>query len=226
MTRFWITLDQGVDFVLSSLAMMQRRRDLRAEDPLDAASSISPAPWRRSLPHKIVGIRPGEKLHEVMITEDDARMTVELDDRYVICPPFRTGRREHLDQLGAGRSRDGFRYASDSNAEWLDARGLTQLIEAQGGMMPAFLPYGRQTIDDDDIAAVAAGAARRLADHRPAGRGVRGAFAAATGAAARGRLQQRHRGAASGGAGRWVSAPATPPSCRRSPSSRPPMPSA
>jgi UDP-N-acetylglucosamine 4,6-dehydratase len=90
---------------------------------VDLARTVAP-----SLPHDIVGIRPGEKLHEVMITEDDARMTVELDDRYVICPGLQDWSRDHLDRLGARPVAEGFRYSSDQNAEWLDGPSLVELI--------------------------------------------------------------------------------------------------
>ena len=128
MTRFWITLEQGVAFVLSSLALMRGGEIFVPKIPsmkiTDIANAIAP-----KLKHHIVGIRPGEKLHEVMITEDDARMTAELVDRYVICPMMEGWRRDHLDKIGAKPVEDGFRYASDRNAEWLDAKALGALIK-------------------------------------------------------------------------------------------------
>ncbi len=127
MTRFWITLEQGIGFVLSCLAMMRGGEIFVPKIPsmrmVDLARTVAP-----NLPHEIVGIRPGEKLHEVMITEDDARMTVELDDRYVICPGLQDWSRDHLDRLGARPVAEGFRYSSDQNAEWLDGPGLVNLI--------------------------------------------------------------------------------------------------
>jgi UDP-N-acetylglucosamine 4,6-dehydratase len=128
MTRFWITLDQGVNFVLSSLSMMKggeifvpKIPSLRHHRPRHA---IAP-----HLPHRIVGIRPGEKLHEVMVPEDDARGAVELEDRYVILPNYEQARRaaEYL-ALGAIPCPEGFSYASDRNPERLDARGLQALV--------------------------------------------------------------------------------------------------
>lgn len=128
MTRFWITLQQGVHFVLSSLAMMQGGEIFVPKIPsmtiTELAETLAPG-----VPRRTVGIRPGEKLHEVMITEDDARMTVELDDRYVICPPPGTG--PVLSALAAHGARpvaEGFRYASDLNTEWLDAGSLTTML--------------------------------------------------------------------------------------------------
>ena len=80
------------------------------------------------MPHQVVGIRPGEKLHEVMITEDDARMTLELDDRYVICPSSPGWKTDHLVSAGARPVAENFRYSSDRNSEWLDNAGLNTLI--------------------------------------------------------------------------------------------------
>src|SRR5262249_31610529 len=78
MTRFWITLEQGVCFVLSSLALMNGAEIFVPKIPsmriVDLANTMAP-----HLPHQVVGIRPGEKLHEVMITEDDARLTLEIE---------------------------------------------------------------------------------------------------------------------------------------------------
>jgi UDP-N-acetylglucosamine 4,6-dehydratase len=128
MTRFWITLEQGVAFVLSSLALMRGGEIFVPKIPsmkiVDLAHAVAPG-----LPHEIVGIRPGEKLHEVMITEDDAHMTVQFDDRYAICPAIRGWKRDHLNAVGARPVADGFRYSSDQNAEWLDGRSLINMIE-------------------------------------------------------------------------------------------------
>jgi UDP-N-acetylglucosamine 4,6-dehydratase len=128
MTRFWITLDQGVAFVLSSLELMQGGEIIVPKIPsmkvVDLAEALAPG-----MPRKIVGIRPGEKLHEVMITEDDARMAVQIDDRYVICPSIGGWDRSYLDVAGAMPVPEGFRYSSDQNSEWLDGRALMGLIE-------------------------------------------------------------------------------------------------
>lgn len=128
MTRFWITLDQGVGFVLSSLGIMRGGEIFIPKIPsmkmTDLAEAMSPGAT-----HKVIGIRPGEKLHEVMITEDDARMTVELDDRYVICPPNATWTGSHLDAAGARAVPEGFRYSSEINREWLDGQSLLALAD-------------------------------------------------------------------------------------------------
>ena len=127
MTRFWITLEQGVNFVLSSLEIMKGGEIFVPKIPsmriVDLAKTIAP-----NLPHETVGIRPGEKLHELMITEDDARMTAELEDRYAICPAAAGWSRAHLDKLGARPMAEGFCYSSDRNTEWLDGKEMIELI--------------------------------------------------------------------------------------------------
>jgi UDP-N-acetylglucosamine 4,6-dehydratase/5-epimerase len=127
MTRFWITLQQGVDFVASSIAMMGGGEIFVPKIPsmrvVDLAHAMAP-----KLPTRVIGIRPGEKLHEVMVTEDDSRQTLELDDRYIIEPAFNFWTREPYMDLGAQPVPDGFRFASDTNTDWLDAARLTQLL--------------------------------------------------------------------------------------------------
>jgi len=127
MTRFWITLQQGVNFVITSLGLMYGGEIFVPKIPsmriTDLAKALAP-----NLPVKIVGIRPGEKLHEVMITEDDSRQTLEIDDRYVIEPSFAWWQRERYDSAGATPVAEGFRFASDINSDWLDAARLKALI--------------------------------------------------------------------------------------------------
>ncbi|XBQ17692.1 MAG: UDP-N-acetylglucosamine 4,6-dehydratase (inverting) [Oceanicaulis sp.] len=130
MTRFWITLPQGVNFVLSALGMAKGGEVFVPRIPsmatVDLARSIAP-----ELPHKVVGIRPGEKLHEVMVPEDDARTTVEIDDRYVILPGHDARVREAWLADGALPVAEGFAYASNTNPERLDARALQSLLQAR-----------------------------------------------------------------------------------------------
>jgi UDP-N-acetylglucosamine 4,6-dehydratase len=127
MTRFWISLEQGVDFVLSSLELQQGGEIFVPKIPsmriVELARVLAPG-----LRHEIVGIRPGEKLHEVMITEDDSRMTLDLSDRYVICPPLADWSNEHLIQIGAKPVPEDFRYSSDDNTEWLDGPAMVALM--------------------------------------------------------------------------------------------------
>jgi len=123
MTRFWITLEQGVDFVLSSMALMFGGEIFVPKAPsmriVDLARTMAPG-----LPHRVVGVRPGEKLHEVLITEDDARNTVELPDRYVIEPAFAFWATHNFLQMGAKKVPERFRYASDTNTARLDAESF------------------------------------------------------------------------------------------------------
>jgi len=129
MTRFWITLRQGVNFVLSSLEMMKGGEIFVPKIPsmkiTDLADIIVPG-----IPQKNVGIRPGEKLHEMMVPLDDSRSTHELEDRYVIEPSFNfweSGEAKRYQQYP--RVAEGFHYTSDSNTEWLDETELTKLLE-------------------------------------------------------------------------------------------------
>jgi UDP-N-acetylglucosamine 4,6-dehydratase len=77
---------------------------------------------------RVVGIRPGEKLHETMIPADDSRWTVELEDRYIILASFAEAAREAYLHRGARPVAEGFAYSSDNNTEQLDARGLQTML--------------------------------------------------------------------------------------------------
>ena len=128
MTRFWITLSQGVNFVLSALAAAKGGEIFVPKIPsmrtVDLARTIAP-----NLPHQTVGVRPGEKLHEIMVPADDARMTVELDDRYVILPAGQPSLCEKWVEDGARPVPEDFAYTSDSNPERLDARALQRVLQ-------------------------------------------------------------------------------------------------
>ena len=128
MTRFWVTLDKGVEFVLESLFRMQAGEIFVPKIPsmriTDLAQAIAPGCRTR-----VVGIRPGEKLHEVMVTEGDARHTLEYGDHFVILPA--------LDGLGDdyaavnGHSDvcpNGFVYSSATNDRWLTVDELRALV--------------------------------------------------------------------------------------------------
>jgi UDP-N-acetylglucosamine 4,6-dehydratase len=127
MTRFWITLREGVDFVLSCLPIMRGGEifvpKIASMRIVDLASSLAPG-----LAHRVVGIRPGEKLHETMITEDDARQTLEMPDRYVIEPAFSWFDRESFESPSAKRVAGNFRYSSDTNTDWVDAKRLRAML--------------------------------------------------------------------------------------------------
>lgn len=127
MTRFWITIEHGVDFVVSSLAGMLGGEIFVPKIPTVGLSELAEA-IAPGVPTRIVGIRPGEKLHEVMITEDDARNTVELSDRYVILPDKAGELRETYARVGARPVAPRFRYASDANADVLAAAQIDALL--------------------------------------------------------------------------------------------------
>jgi UDP-N-acetylglucosamine 4,6-dehydratase len=127
MTRFWITLTQGVNFVLSSMEMTRGGEIFVPKIPsttiVDLASLLGP-----KLAQHNVGVRPGEKLHETMIPADDSRWTIEIDDRYIILASFAAAAREAYLNRGGKAVEEGFQYSSDSNPERLDARGLQALL--------------------------------------------------------------------------------------------------
>jgi UDP-N-acetylglucosamine 4,6-dehydratase/5-epimerase len=127
MTRFWITLDRAVGFVLDCLERMQGGEVFIPKIPsmrvVDLAEAIAPEASRR-----VIGIRPGEKVHEVLITPDESRHAFQFDGYFAVYPSFAFWRDEEFprgDELPPG-----FRYASDNNEEWLaldDIRELAQV---------------------------------------------------------------------------------------------------
>jgi len=124
MTRFWITLEHGVQFVLDNLERMRGGEVFVPKIPsmnvMDLAKAIAP-----ECEIDIVGIRPGEKLHEAMIMEDDARHTKEFDTYYVIQPEFPWWPTKYVEE---GNSLpEGFKYTSDVNADWLTVEELRSL---------------------------------------------------------------------------------------------------
>jgi len=126
MTRFWITLDQGVRFVIRSIEQMHGGEIFVPKIPsmklLDMAQAIAP-----DCQIDCVGIRPGEKLHEVLLSEDEARNAIERDDMFVIQPAQAWWRKENW--KGDASLPEGFRYSSDSNPHWLTAERLYELVE-------------------------------------------------------------------------------------------------
>ena len=122
MTRFLITLEQGVNFVLKNFERMQGGEIFVPKIPsmkiTDLAYAMAP-----DLPHKIIGIRPGEKLHEIMCPADDSHLTLEFDDHYVIKPTIITSRSRdyYLNKLGekGHNVTQGFEYNSGTNSHWL-----------------------------------------------------------------------------------------------------------
>jgi len=127
MTRFWITVRQGVHFALSSLAMMIGGEIFIPKIPsmkiVDLAKAFAP-----DIPYRVVGIRPGEKLHEVMITQDDARDTIEMEDRYIIEPAFQEWGDRAEYENPTRTVPEGFYYSSDTNEHLLDRDAFLKLL--------------------------------------------------------------------------------------------------
>ena len=127
MTRFWITLSQAARFVIKSMSRMKGSEIFVPKIPsmrvVDLARAIVP-----ECRHEIVGIRPGEKLHEVLLTEEEARRTLEFEDCYVIHPQPSMSE-WNGDHLGRGRPvSEDFRYSSERNTKWLTTDNLKKII--------------------------------------------------------------------------------------------------
>lgn len=127
MTRFWITLEQGVNFVLSGLAQTEGGEIFVPKIPSSTIGTLASA-LAPELPQKEVGIRPGEKLHEIMVPEDDGRSTVEISDRYVILPAGRDQLMDDWLAKGAKPVPGGFAYSSDQNDEVLDEMSVLEML--------------------------------------------------------------------------------------------------
>jgi UDP-N-acetylglucosamine 4,6-dehydratase len=126
MTRFWLSLEQGVHFVVKCIKEMHGGEVFVPKIPsmkvIDLARAVAP-----QAKIEIIGIRPGEKLHEVLISDDEARTTVEQPERYIVLPAeamwFVYDWKAHGKPLA-----DGFRYASDTNTQWLDIAGIRKFV--------------------------------------------------------------------------------------------------
>lgn len=126
MTRFWITLERGVDFVIDCIEGMRGGEIFVPKIPsmkvLDMAEAVVPG-----CKIEIIGIRPGEKIHETLLSEDEARHAVERDDRFVIAPSsvsWSQGAKPEGKAL-----KPGFHYSSDTNTDWLSVGQLRRLVE-------------------------------------------------------------------------------------------------
>ena len=126
MTRFWITLEQGVEFVLNSLKLMHGGEIFVPKIPsmkiTDLAAAIAPGCHQ-----EYIGIRPGEKLHEIMIPDDDARNTIDMEIFYIVQPQSPWWSNVNL--LGGGKPvPEGFCYSSDTNTCWLTIEELRKMV--------------------------------------------------------------------------------------------------
>lgn len=135
MTRFWITLQQGVDFVIDSFKRMHGGEVFVPKIPsvriVDVAEAIGPG-----VPTRNIGIRPGEKLHEVMCPADDSHLTVQFDDHYVIQPTIKFYNQD-IDYLCSALGEtgepvaEGFEYSSGSNPHFLSPEEMREYHEAK-----------------------------------------------------------------------------------------------
>lgn len=125
MTRFWITIDQGVEFVIRCIELMHGGEIFVPKVPsmniMELAKVIAP-----DCEIKFIGIRPGEKLHELLISEDEARQTLEFDGMYLIQPTYHWWRSENWQ--GGKKLPDGFKYTSNTNTQWLSAKDMRKMI--------------------------------------------------------------------------------------------------
>ena len=127
MTRFWLSLEQGVHFVIECIEEMHGGEVFVPKIPsmkmIDLAKAIAP-----NARIEVIGIRPGEKLHEVLISEDEARTTIELADKYIVQPAEEMWFGQEWSDKGK-RMADGFRYASNTNPEWLNISEIQKIVE-------------------------------------------------------------------------------------------------
>jgi UDP-N-acetylglucosamine 4,6-dehydratase len=126
MTRFWLTLEQGVRFVIRRIEQMRGGEVFVPKIPsmnlADLAQAIAPEAQL-----EFVGIRPGEKLHEVLISEDEARGTVELEDMFVVQPSGALWFGHEWQEQGKALP-DGFLYASNTNPQWLTVDQIREMV--------------------------------------------------------------------------------------------------
>jgi UDP-N-acetylglucosamine 4,6-dehydratase/5-epimerase len=128
MTRFWITREQGVSLVMNSLETMNGGEIFIPEIPSmrisDLAEVLAP-----DVKRKVIGIRPGEKIHEILLTEDEARHSRKFDDYFVIEPDHSFWNKHDLE--GGKLLPEGFQYTSDNNSQWLKGDELLDIIKKE-----------------------------------------------------------------------------------------------
>ena len=127
MTRFWITLDQGVDLVIKALEESKGGETYISKIPSFKIVDLVRA-FGDDIDMQEVGIREGEKLHEVMVPKDDSRMTYEYDKHYIIYPHFDWWNSYKYMTPGGRLVSEGFEYNSGNNTEWLDYKELRRLL--------------------------------------------------------------------------------------------------
>ncbi len=132
MTRFLITLEDGVDFVLKNFERMHGGEIFVPKIPSMYITELAKA-MAPSLPHKVIGIRPGEKLHEIMCPADDSHLTLEFDDHYVVCPSIKFTHTPNFNKNKLGEEgkpvEQGFEYNSGGNTQWVSRDELLEMAK-------------------------------------------------------------------------------------------------
>jgi UDP-N-acetylglucosamine 4,6-dehydratase len=127
MTRFWLSLEQGVRFVIRCIEIMQGGEVFIPKIPsmrvIDLANAIAPG-----CKVERIGIRAGEKLHEVLLSEDEARHAVELEDMFIVPPPEGLWFGHEWEKRGTPLA-EGFCYTSDTNRQWLNVEEIQRIVE-------------------------------------------------------------------------------------------------
>ena len=129
MTRFWITLDQGVDLVFKAIDEAKGGEIYVSKIPSYKVTNLAKA-IKKDAELKEVGIREGEKLHEVMITEEDSLLTYDYGDHYIIYPHFDWWDINKCFKTGGKLVEQGFRYSSDNNNEWLSENDMREKLKS------------------------------------------------------------------------------------------------
>ncbi len=129
MTRFWLTIEDGVQFVLDSVERMHGGEIFVPKIPsfkvTDVARVVCPG-----IPTRVIGIRPGEKLHEIMITEDDSNYTYEFSDHFAILSPSLLASGAYRDS--GKKVPEGFNFSSDNNKVWHTDESFLKLLKEHG----------------------------------------------------------------------------------------------
>lgn len=131
MTRFWITLDQGIDLVFKAFRESRGGETYISKIPSFKITDLAKA-MLNDVEMKEVGIREGEKLHEVMVTRDDSRTTYEYEKHYIVYPHFDWWNSKSFMTPGGRKIEDGFEYNSGTNSEWLSVEDLRRELKLLG----------------------------------------------------------------------------------------------
>ena len=127
MTRFWISLTQGVELVIKALAEAKGGETFISKIPSFKVTDLAEA-MLPGCKMKEIGIRPGEKLHEIMVTTEDSMTTYEYDKHFIVYPQMTWNNRQQPDLSGT-KVADGFSYSSDNNTEWLSVEDIRELLK-------------------------------------------------------------------------------------------------